>query len=239
MNEFQIRQIRNYLLSKNLPIDLLIEVEDHFVMQIGEIMKNEHIDFDTAFYQVKVLWEEELSFPKYKIQFNLNDVTHFVRKINRNILRETLKKTFLYSVIIGAFVFGGVLFFNENTFKHFSFIAFLAIFLAPLLGYILKWKDFQLAKKYDRYVLTYYQNFILIVAGGSGAFSSMIYQYKAQTFPVLYQFLTGIFTPEGIFSFFGCFMLIVWSVFNVICQLKYLGQINKVKPYLYYLKESS
>ncbi|SDL95849.1 hypothetical protein [Chryseobacterium taihuense] len=238
MDEFQIRQIRNYLLSKNLPIDLLIEVEDHFVMQIADIMKREDINFDNAFYQVKILWENELSFPKYKIQFNLNDVTHFVRKINRNILRETLKKTFFYSIITGTFVFGGILFFNENIFKNFSFIAFLAIFLAPLLGYILKWKDFQLAKKYDRYVLTYYQNFILIVAGGSGAFAQILFRYH-EISPELYKTLTGAFTPEGIFAFFGCFMMIVWSVFNVICQLKYLGQINKVKPYLYYLKASS
>lgn len=49
MDEFQIRQIRNYLLSKNLPIDLLIEVEDHFVMQITDIMKREDINFDNAF----------------------------------------------------------------------------------------------------------------------------------------------------------------------------------------------
>ncbi|WP_144281826.1 hypothetical protein [Chryseobacterium echinoideorum] len=238
MNEFQIRQIRNYLLSKNLPIDLLIEVEDHFMMQISEMMRSEDINFDTAFYQVKVIWEDELSFPKYKIQFNLNDVTRFVRRINRSILRQTLKTTFLYSTVIGVFVFGGVLFFNENVFKNFSFIVFLAVFLAPLLGYFFKWKDFQLAKRYDRYVLTYYQNFILIVAGGSGAFGQMLFRYN-EISPELYKVLNGNFTWEGLFVFFSCFMMIVWSVFNVICQRKYLGQINKVKPYLYYLKESS
>lgn len=34
MNEIQLTEIRNYLLTKKLPIDILMEVQDHFVTQI-------------------------------------------------------------------------------------------------------------------------------------------------------------------------------------------------------------
>ena len=35
----QLTEIRNYLLSKNLPIDILIEVNDHFISQISDLQR--------------------------------------------------------------------------------------------------------------------------------------------------------------------------------------------------------
>ena len=37
----QTREIREYLLSKRLPIDILMEVEDHFVNQITELQQQD------------------------------------------------------------------------------------------------------------------------------------------------------------------------------------------------------
>lgn len=237
MTNQQKKDIRNYLLSKNLPIDLLMEVEDHFTMQIGEFIRSENIDFNHAFYQVKVLWEKELTFPRYNIQFYLYDVTPFVRKINRNILKETLKKTLYYSLIISIFYFGGIFFFNENFYGKISFLVLLLIFLAPLFVYIFRCRDFQLVKKYDHYVLTYYQNFILVFAGGAGAFAQILFRYN-EVVPTLYEMFAKTFGWEGFWVAFGCFSMIVWSVFNVICQRKYLNQIEKVKSYLHFLRPS-
>ena len=49
MTELQLTEIRNYLLSKKLPIDILIEVNDHFVSQINDLQREENLSFEEAF----------------------------------------------------------------------------------------------------------------------------------------------------------------------------------------------
>ena len=62
MNESQLTEIRNYLLSKKLPIDILIEVNDHFVSQITDLQREENLSFEEAFEKTKENWKEELNF---------------------------------------------------------------------------------------------------------------------------------------------------------------------------------
>ena len=60
MTESQLTEIRNYLLSKKLPIDILIEVNDHFVSQISDLQREENLSFEEAFEKTKENWKEEL-----------------------------------------------------------------------------------------------------------------------------------------------------------------------------------
>lgn len=53
----QNKEITRYLLSKNLPIDLALEVKDHMIEQIENM---ENVIFEEAFEQVKISWKEEL-----------------------------------------------------------------------------------------------------------------------------------------------------------------------------------
>ena len=53
----QNKEITKYLLSKNLPIDLVLEVKDHMIEQIENM---ENLTFEEAFEQVKLSWKEEL-----------------------------------------------------------------------------------------------------------------------------------------------------------------------------------
>ncbi len=39
ITETQITEIRNYLLAKKPPIDILIEVNDHSISQIGDLQR--------------------------------------------------------------------------------------------------------------------------------------------------------------------------------------------------------
>ena len=59
--ESQHTEIRNYLLSKKLPIDILIEVNDHFISQISDLQREENLSFEEAFENTKENWKEELS----------------------------------------------------------------------------------------------------------------------------------------------------------------------------------
>ena len=60
ITEIQLTEIRNYLLSKKLPIDILIEVNDHFISQISDLQRDENLSFEEAFEKVKDNWKEEL-----------------------------------------------------------------------------------------------------------------------------------------------------------------------------------
>ena len=53
----QNKEITKYLLSKNLPIDLVLEVKDHMIEQIENM---ENVSFEDAFEEVKLSWKEEL-----------------------------------------------------------------------------------------------------------------------------------------------------------------------------------
>ena len=56
ITEPQLTEIRNYLLSKKLPIDILIEVNDHFISQISDLQRDENLSFEDAFEKVKLKW---------------------------------------------------------------------------------------------------------------------------------------------------------------------------------------
>ena len=60
ITETQLTEIRNYLLSKKLPIDILIEVNDHFISQINDLQKKENLNFEEAFEKVKEKLEEKI-----------------------------------------------------------------------------------------------------------------------------------------------------------------------------------
>ena len=44
--ETQLSEIRNYLLAKKLPIDILIEINDHFVSQILDLQREKKLSFE-------------------------------------------------------------------------------------------------------------------------------------------------------------------------------------------------
>ncbi len=58
LSETQLTEIRNYLLSKKLPIDILIEVNDHFISQISDVQREENLSFEESFEKLKDDWKE-------------------------------------------------------------------------------------------------------------------------------------------------------------------------------------
>ncbi len=100
MNESQLTEIRNYLLSKKLPIDILIEVNDHFISQISDLQREENLGFEEAFEKTKENWKEELNFNT--IYSNNSDVA-LLKKIKQ---RQNLNFFILSLKIFFAMVSG-------------------------------------------------------------------------------------------------------------------------------------
>ena len=86
LTETHLTEIRNYLLSKKLPIDILIEVNDHFISQINDLQKKENLNFEEAFEKVKESWKEEIT-PYWKGDWDLENRNRLVRNLEKNIFK--------------------------------------------------------------------------------------------------------------------------------------------------------
>ena len=97
MIESQLTQIRNYLLEKKLPIDILLEVQDHFVTQILDLQREENLSFEEALKAVKKEWHDELK-PYWKGGMNLEDVSDFMRKMRWQIEKSNILEGLKFSI---------------------------------------------------------------------------------------------------------------------------------------------
>ena len=94
INKSQTAEIRNYLASKKLQLDLFLEVEDHFVSQISQLMKDKNIGFQEAFLQTKILWTGELRMVRASI-LSFKRITVIEKKIVDRRLNRILLNSFL------------------------------------------------------------------------------------------------------------------------------------------------
>ena len=95
----QNKEITTYLLSKNLPIDLVLEIKDHMIEQIEN---KENLSFEEAFEKVKISWKEEL---KMVYTFRLGFI-HRITQFQNNIGGKINKNFFLISLyLMSIFVF--------------------------------------------------------------------------------------------------------------------------------------
>ena len=94
----QLTEIRNYLLSKKLPIDILIEVNDHFVSQISDLQREENLSFEEAFEKVKDDWKEELTL-SWNGSIDLSDTNPFIRDVRQQLAIENLISASKYTIL--------------------------------------------------------------------------------------------------------------------------------------------
>ena len=95
----QNETITTYLQSKNLPIDLVLEIKDHMIEQIEN---KENLSFEEAFEKVKESWKEEL---KMVYTFRLGFI-HRITQFQNNIGGKINKNFFLISLyLMSIFVF--------------------------------------------------------------------------------------------------------------------------------------
>ncbi|QDP85412.1 hypothetical protein FNJ88_07500 [Chryseobacterium sp. SNU WT5] len=104
ITEKQKAEIQNYLFAKKLPVDILMEVHDHFVSQITDLKTAEGLTFEQAFSKTKDSWKEELTtfYPFYilrKIENVL--ITRFEQKIRKREITTRI----LQSLALTFFIF--------------------------------------------------------------------------------------------------------------------------------------
>ena len=165
ITEQQESEIRNYLLSKKLPIDILIEVNDHFISQISDLQREENLSFKDAFEKTKNEWKYEL-----KLRFNLlsfNYTTKFENKIIQKFITTVLLKSL--GLLVLLFVLNTIIFKNFN--KDFSENYLLTLFwLGFTLSIVLIIMNYKLIKScnsnYQKRVSIYQNYFVRFLNSG-------------------------------------------------------------------------
>ena len=238
MNPAHLSEIRNYLLSKKLPIDILMEVEDHFVAQINELQNHEQLDFNQAFEKTKNSWHRELN-PYWNGSLGLEDVSDFMRKVRKENEISNLLFALKWSVLPLIMIFAGLLLFDAEKFGIFTVSILIAMEIAVFINYLHHYQDFKLVKKYPNYTLTWHQHsifiFIIILSPTINILESFLNSpEKYQNFLLLKGSVS-----EFIFTLLPILLLIFGSLFSYSSQKNYLRQIQKVKPYLKNLKLSN
>lgn len=234
MTELQLTEIRNYLLSKKLPIDILIEVNDHFVSQINDLQREENLSFEEAFEKTKLSWEKELK-PYWHGDWDLIDKSKLLRTINRANFYSLAKKSLLYTIpIILALLFLSLIL-NFEIYKYVFVIIIWIVISNPLINYFRNITDLNLPKKYTKHILISIQEYTMLSIGGTYFYIKFLLEgfYVAKTFK---DFIYIQNFDNFIFGFFVVFALLSVSFLSIFSQKIYLSKIEKVKPFLKYLQ---
>lgn len=168
--------IEQYLIAKKLPLDLLLEVKDHFSLQVVDEMKGNDISFSKAASRVANLWESDFEPTTYWFFFGHEKIPRIVKKILQQKYLVLFKKSLLWS-LLGLLIIFCLTIFSENqqVFKISYFGFNMMVFLAPIFIYLKNYKIRDFFRKDYHYKgkisYTIYQHnvaLLLIVLIGGG-----------------------------------------------------------------------
>ena len=235
MTESQLTEIRNYLLSKKLPIDILIEVNDHFISQISDLQREENLSFEEAFEKTKESWKDEL---KIEFSFFGDNESKIIKRIKKKQNIEFLTKTLKIYLpfLISSFLLAN--FSNINIFKIFNTSIFIAVLVIPIIIQFYYFKDFQLAKNYKKNQLNTMQS---INSFGSIAimyiflFSKDLLKKSEQFFYIIsgnYRRILDIDQRNATLLCVMIYLIIFWFIFLILKQISFIKKVKEVKPFL-------
>ncbi|MCD1115830.1 hypothetical protein [Chryseobacterium turcicum] len=112
MTKENLTEIEKYLKSKNLSTSVFVEVYDHFVMQISELMNKNEITFQEAFLQTKINWQDELKMVKADL-FSFKRIAKIEKGILQDRFRRMMTISFVFSAILGI-----IFYFNEGVYLY-------------------------------------------------------------------------------------------------------------------------
>ena len=235
ITEPQLTEIRNYLLSKKLPIDILIEVNDHFISQILDIQREENLGFEEAFEKVKENWKEELTFEAVLMETSqVKFLTKIKRKQNLDFFLFALK--IFVTILISSFLISN--FGNVNIFIYFFSAILILSFSTPLIIKMMNYKNFELSRKYKKIQLNSLQSISNI-----GSISIMyfliffkdFFKKSEQVFYILngnYVRILNINERNATMLCIMTFILIFLFIFFSIKLYFFAKKVKEVRPFL-------
>lgn len=226
MTKEQKSEVRDYLLAKKLPIDLMMEVEDHFVSQINELQIENNLSFDDAFNAAIISWHDDLKL-FWDGNWSLENTSVLIKKSTKQKLFSILKKTAVFGAIGYVLMILCYLFVSFEIFRICLIIMVGLLMIFPFIMYLKDKKYFDLPKKYKDIRLSTYQNlvtiFFILPMSSSWIFRFVIESNKG---------FLDVNHAEGIFVNFLLLFFFMFEAAIIISQQKYLEIIKKIIPYL-------
>lgn len=94
-------QITQYLVDKKLPLDILLEVQDHMMDQVNNLVSDKGISEESALQEVKDVWSKDLKLEINFLPFSLRKQAHLVNQIARRNYLRILSKSLM--ILLGIF----------------------------------------------------------------------------------------------------------------------------------------
>jgi len=232
ITEQQESEIRNYLLSKKLPIDILIEVNDHFASQINDLQREENLSFEEAFEKTKENWKEEFktTVPFYVIaNKDKRAITNFEKKIrkieNYNVLKISLTISFFQLSLF--FILSN--FYEVKNLRTYFFIFFIFPFLTIVYNYIFNSLAYKEKFKDFKFSVYHWRIFLIFSLGYFGL------QYIKPFDEVISNLHQNKLNFETLTKLIVFIILIIGFNYTGVAQFKFAQTMKKVKPFLKYL----
>lgn len=222
----QKTEIRQYLLSKKLPVDLLMEVEDHFISQINEVQAEKKLSFDDAFNVTIISWYDDLKL-SWDGNWSLEDTSVFIKKSTKQTFFSIFKKSAMIAVIMYVVV---VLFYVLIPFEVFRISLGVLVSLMivyPLIVFFKEKKYFDLPKKYKNIRLSAYQDMVSVFF--------ILPMSSVWCFRFILEMNDNFLDPSQVKGIVVNSLLLFFFIFEVsiiVCQKKYLETIKRLIPYL-------
>lgn len=236
ITEIQLTEIRNYLFSKKLPIDILIEVNDHFVSQISDLQREENISFEDALEKVKNVWRNEFktSTPFY-ILVNKDKVaiTNFEKKIKIQNDKKIIKISIFITLLIILVYFFSLFMLDFLIFKliHKTLLVSSYFFGILTVFYNLIRNWFIYKEKYKVYKFSVYQ--WRTMANFSLAYFILIFLKPIDI--VFQKILVYNFSLEIIIKTVLYFSIFTIMIYTGIYHIRLIKTVKKLKYFLKYL----
>lgn len=227
MEKDQVNIIRKYLLEKKLPIDILAEVEDHFISRI-EGVRSGNFNFEDAFEHVKKIWENDL---KIVYTYSGRSETALVKKIKNKKINAVLFKSLAFTVLFWILLVISIPYFTEEMFIEISTYSLFITLGFPAIHYMVNLKVFNTSKKYKDLKLNIYQNgnMLLIIAG----LSSIVYGSSFSKFAQnIFDFFLN-YSHVGLASFILLLTLSWFYFFGFLMQMAFVQSAKKINIYQY------
>lgn len=163
----QEKRIKNYLLGCGLAINIMLEIKDHMIAQLDELMfkgKN----FEDAFDEVKKLWEPELK-PARMFLFSAGRMPKIQKKLISKESNIFWMKALLFSLIVlGMFIVLAKTMNNES-FSYFYKAYYILVFAVVTYILISNYKIFIIKRKFRHHKIATSQYLI------SSIFTGLLY----------------------------------------------------------------
>ena len=237
ITEEQLTEIRNYLLEKDLPLNIMMEVYDHFVQQISDFVEKGS-DFNNAFHKTKLLWSEEL---REVNPWNLSGrkMTQIVKKSEKKWSMKTIMLAVLLSFFAIFLMSVLAQWVSLSDFKILVIILYLLMVITTSVFHFRHRDKYKLARKLKKKLfINHYQGGMRILVLSVLYLPFQIFRDFDKNIGAVYEFFNTYQNNIGI-AILG-FYFISFFIFFLGCLMhkKFIKEFDKSRNFINLFTES-